>query len=109
MANNFLIWLNDVIPFNYALWKKSHDEFYYKLKPSLRKDWLSTLDPHFAHYVPLMVFILTFLIILWIESAYALFLYMFFGAFVIFFYQSTQRDFYNKLYINEKYLEMSKK
>lgn len=108
-TEKFLNWLNNIFFISYPLWKKDYDRIYYKIKLDLREGWLSSINSNFSSHIPIRILILSFMLILWIESGLVFIFYLFVATLVGFGYQSSKWDKYTHKYISEKYLEMSKK
>lgn len=110
--------LNKILPISYNLWKKDQDKMFNQLNtPSLKRGWLSTQYSIYSSGIPIFIFLSTIFLIFYIEfmkSSISLgikitivTLYPIFSLYAILFIILNIKN-YDK-YIDEKYLEMSKK
>jgi len=99
--------INQSFPLNYDIWKKDRDKIYYNINTNLRKDWLSI--SHSFDETPVLIFILTILFLIYLETHIFIIFLVIFILVILILIQNGLFSRNNERYINEKYLEMSKK
>ena len=110
-------WLNNnFLPVSYNLWREEQDETYYRIKNSLRSEWISTQQViHSSMNTPLLFFAITICFALlfsglkmsqiFFEDFYSLFSICLIWFLIHLLLLNKHYD----IYCDEKYLELSEK
>ncbi len=100
-----LKWLNNnFLPISYNLWKEDKDKIYFKINENLKPAWLNSQISIFSGmWMPIIIFFLGFFFVNAQNRSTAFWIFILY--FIIMMFLNIKN---NDLYLDEKYLNLSK-